>query len=527
MLLGSFSVANAQVEKHVYSYPHYQKYSERLYSPDTRLHTAAKPFPLGNALTGADSPQNRENTESWLVRKIFREHLLEVNSNDHAFFLDLLPDFVFGKEVADVKKRNIWLNTRGFQVGLAIGGKFSFYADAFENQAVFPNYLSDYVDGSGVVPGQGTAKILSDNKKDWMYSTASLSYAFSDHFRTTLAYGKNHIGDGYRSLLLSDFSSNYTHLKLIGTIGNVQYTSIWAYMTDPKNPRTDAAGSGGRFGDGIKWGAFQYLDYNASNRLSLGFFQSVVWANRNPAGHRGFDFNYIHPAIFLRPVESNNSTSPDKMFLGLNAKYKILRNVSAYGQFLLGEFTAREFFGGRGYAHNKWGIQAGLRGFDAFSVKNLNLLAEYNAVRPYTYQHFAAMSNYSNHAEPLAHPRGANFRELLGLANYAWRRFDFAAKGVYSRYGTDPADGANMGGNIFQSYNDIPNMHGNFIGQGVRNDLFYADATAAYVLNPKYNLRFEVGYAQRYNKVENAGTEKSGVFSLGLRSTFRDFYRDF
>jgi len=426
-----------------------------------------------------------------------------------------------------VKKRNIWLNTRGFQVGLTVGRKFSFYANAFENQAVFPNYLSDYVDRSGVVPGQGTAKILSDNKKDWMYSTASLSYAFSDHFRTTLAYGKNHIGDGYRSLLLSDFSSNYTHLKLIGTVGNVQYTSIWAYMTDPKNPRTDPAQSGGRFGDGIKWGAFQYLDYNATNRLSVGFFQSVVWADRNPAGHRGFDFNYIHPAIFLRPVESNNSTSPDKMFLGLNAKYKVLRNVSVYGQFLLGEFTAKEFFGGNGYAHNKWGAQMGMRGFDTFGVKNLNFLAEYNVVRPYTYQHFASISNYSNHAEPLAHPRGANFKELLGLANYSWNRFDFSLQGVYSRYGTDPADGANMGGDIFQSYYDIPNMHGNFIGQGVRNDLFYAEAKVAYVLNPKYNLRFEVGYAQRHNKVEHAGTEKSGVFSLGLRSTFRHFYRDF
>jgi hypothetical protein len=70
-----------------------------------------------------------------------------------------------------------------------------------------------------------------------------------------------------------------------------------------------------RLGDGKKWGAFQYLDWNVTNKLSIGFFQSVVWAAQDDAGKRGFDFSYISPIIFIRPVESNNSTSPDKMFL--------------------------------------------------------------------------------------------------------------------------------------------------------------------------------------------------------------------
>lgn len=168
----------------------------------------------------------------------------------------------------------------------------------------------------------------------------------------------------------------------------------------------------------------------------------------------------------------------------------------------------------------------GIKGFDVFRVQNLNFLAEYNVVRPYTYQHFVSISNYSNHGEPLAHPRGANFKELVGLANYSWERFDFSVQGVYSRFGTDPDDGSNMGGDIFQSYRTIPNMYGNYIGQGIKNDLFYADIKAAYVLNPKYNLRFEVGYTQRYNRIENAATQKSGVINVGLRSSFRNFYGD-
>ncbi|SUJ01624.1 Uncharacterised protein [Sphingobacterium spiritivorum] len=521
--------ALAQVKNQTYSYQYYQKFNELVYSPDTREFTSSKPFIFKDQLLSKyDSLQNAGHVDSdnIFMRKIFNEHLVQVEKEDHTFYLDFMPDFQIGKDLMG-DKRSTWMNTRGIQAGLTIGDKFTFYANAFENQARFPEYLDTYMTQNKLIPGQGVTKLQANNVKDWMYATASATYDVNPYLQVTLAYDKNFIGDGYRSLLLSDFSSNYTHLKLRGKIGNVQYTSIWAYMTDPKNPRVDSLNSGGRFGDGIKWGAFQYLDYNATNKLSVGFFQAVIWANQNEAGKRGFDFNYINPIIFLRAVESNNASSPDKMFLGLNAKYKVLRNATVYGQFLLGEFTASEFFKGNGYAHNKWGVQLGARGFDLFGVKSLNFLGEFNTVRPYTYQHFTSISNYSNHGEPLAHPSGANFREFIGMLNYSWKRFDFSGQLIYNRFGTDPNPDINMGGDIFQSYETIPNMYGNSIGQGVKNNLYYGDVRAAYVLNPKYNLRFEVGYTQRYRQIENLPTQKSGVISVGLRSSFRNFYGDF
>ncbi|WP_149526751.1 gliding motility protein RemB [Sphingobacterium hotanense] len=532
LLIGTADSLQAQIRNQPFSHQQYQKLNEELYSPYTRYHTSSKPVLFKGALLDKlDSIEtaNQTMSDNWFMRKIFNEHLIEVEKEDHTFYLDVLPDFQIGSELIAADKRTTWLNTRGIQAGLTIKDKFTFYGNFFENQGVFPEHIDDYVARSMVVPGQAASKRHTEQKKDWMYATANLTYDFSDYFQATLAYDKNFIGDGYRSVLLSDFSSNYAHLKFTGKIGNVQYTSIWAYMLDPTNPRVDSLDSGGRYGDGIKWGAFQYLDYNVTNRLSVGFFQSVIWANRNEAGHRGFDFNYVSPVIFLRPVENSNRSSPDKMFLGLNAKYKVLDNATVYGQFLLGEFTAKEFFANNGYVHNKWGAQLGAKAFNIFGVKNLNILGEYNMVRPYTYQHYVSISNYSNRGEPLAHPRGANFRELLGIANYSWNRFDFSVQGLYSRYGTDeatPSGIINWGGDIFQSYRSAPNTYGNKIGQGVQNDLYYADFKAAYVLNPKYNLRLELGYTQRYNKIENQPTQKSGVINVGLRSSFRNFYGD-
>ncbi|MCA5006489.1 gliding motility protein RemB [Sphingobacterium bovistauri] len=522
-------IVKAQVENEVYSYEQSTKYNNILYNVRTRFHTSSKPFLFKNELLNRkDSLEyaNSSSSTNFIMRKLFNEHLVDVEKEDHSFYLDFLPDFQIGSELIDNDNRSTWLNTRGIQAGLTIKDRFTFYTSLYENQGVFANYLDQYIAETGVVPGQSSSKNPLGKTKDWMYATASLTYDFSPYFQLTAAFDKNHIGDGYRSLLLSDFSSNYTQLKFTGEIGNVQYTSVWAYMNDPVNPRLDSLNSGGRFGDGIKYGAFQYIDYNATNRLSVGFFQAVVWANRNQAGHRGFDFNYLNPGILFRPVENNNRTSPDKMFLGLNAKYKVLNNITAYGQFLLGEFTAKEFFANNGYAHNKWGTQLGVRGFDMFGVQNLHFLAEYNLVRPYTYQHFASISNYSNNGEPLAHPRGANFREFLGTAQYTWNRFEFNGKAMISSFGTDPNAETNMGGDIFQPYTAIPNMYGNKIGQGVKNNLYFADLRASYVLNPKYNLRLELGYTQRYRRIEGEATQKSGVINFGLRSSFRNFYGD-
>ncbi len=527
---GTLSGGHAQSTYQPYSYPFYQKLNNVLYDPDTRVHTALKPLLVDSVLQPRyDSLMQvgvRER-RTWGGRKLYNEHLIQVIKDDHAFYADFLPDFQIGRDFAG-GGRTTWLNTRGAQAGLTIQDKFSLYVNFFENQAVFAEYLDRYIYERTVTPGQGYGKSMRDNpsEKDWMYGSAVASYTVNKYLNVTLAYDKQFIGDGYRSVLLSDVSSNYTALKLTGTVGNVQYLSMWTYMLDPMHPRS--LDSARRAGDNWKWGAFQYLDWNVDNRFSVGLFQSVVWGSRNAAGRRGFDFNYLNPVIFMRPIELTNTSSPDKMHLGLNTKYKALRNLTVYGQFLLGEFTAKEFFSGNGHINNKWAAQLGFRGYDAFGVKDLNFLAEYNTARPYTYAHFDPVSNYSNYGEPLAHPWGANFRELVGILNYTYDRFDFSLQGTWGQFGTDPDSATNNGQDIFKPYYTHGQVYGNRIGQGVKNSLLYADARISCLINPKYNLRLEAGAIYRGHVIGEGGQrQRTGMITLGLRSSFRNFYADF
>lgn len=518
---------SAQSQYQRYSYQFYQKLNREVYSPDTRFHTSLKPFFIDDSLlvdhgklllsVGVDSLRH-----SWVSRKLFNEHLIDIQKPDYTFYADFLPDFQIGKDFSG--KQNVWLNTRGYQVGGTVGKKFSFYTSGFENQGQFAKYYTDYARSKNVVPGQAYNRDYGSNagktSLDWSYVTALISYTPIKYLNITAGYDKNFIGDGYRSMLLSDVASPYPFLKLTGKLGNVQYMALWAAMQDPNAPKLSYE-SGNR----KKGGVFHYLDWNVNNRLSIGFFDSIIWGQTDDLGNnRGFDWGYANPIIFLRPVEAS-SGSPDNSLIGLTAKYKVDKQLAVYGQFSLDEFEAKNFFSNNGSSRNKYGWQLGIRGADVFKVENLNYLLEYNTAKPYTYTGRTSIVNYAAYSEPLAHPFGANFRELVGIANYSYKRFDFTGQLMYAKYGLD-LNGQDYGKNIFINYLEPANQFGNYTTQGLRTDLYYAEGRVAYIINPKYNLRLELGGI--FRRERNAvGATNAGIITFGLRSSFRNLYTDF
>ncbi len=506
-----------------FSYQFYQKLNNKVYSSETRIHSALKPYFFDDSLLLDPvlhllGPSIDSNSYSGINRKLFNEHLINITKPDYTIYADFLPDFIVGQEVKENK--SIWLNTRGYQLGGSVGKKFSFYTSGFENQGKFPAYYQNYIAAKEVVPGQSRARKPKNAIADWSYVSALISYTPIKYLNITFGQDKNFIGDGYRSMLLSDFASNYPFLKLTANLGNVQYMAMWAAMQDPtaKKLSYDA-------GNRKKGGVFHYLDWNISNRLSIGLFDAVVWAQTDSLGNkRGFDWSYANPIVFLRPLE-DMSGSPDNAALGFTAKYEILDKTALYGQFFLDEFVAKDFFASKGDYKNKWGMQLGLKGADIFGIPSLNYLFEYNTAKPYTYSERTGILSYSQYSEPLAHPYGANFREMLGIISYSYKRFDIHAQLNYAQYGLDTKS-FNYGKDIFKPYTTATNQTGNSIGQGLSTKFNYSEARLAYVINQKYNLRLEVGAVAR-NESNSSFSNKTTSLTFGLRSSFRNLYQDF
>jgi hypothetical protein len=292
---------------------------------------------------------------------------------------------------------------------------------------------------------------------------------------------------------------------------------MWSYMQDIRSPRFDTFGSNRR-----KWGLFHYLDWNVNNSLSFGFFNAYIAPEADNNGNRrGFDVNFINPIVFASGL--GPSSQPGNALVGFTGKYKIFDKTALYGQLLIDRFKASSFFSGNN-ADNTNGWQLGVRGADIFQVKNLNYLLEFNTVNPYTYASQQPISSYTFYGQPLGNPLGANFRELVGIVNYSAGRFDFQGQVNYAKYGLD-TDDKNYGKDVNRTL--VPaTATTSTVGQGIGTNLYYAEGTVSYLLNPKYNLRFELGGLYRHEK-NDLGSKNAAVITFGLRSSFRNLYHDF
>nr|WP_295869254.1 hypothetical protein [uncultured Chitinophaga sp.] len=513
--------ANAQ-EKLPVVLPYNYLNMRELYLDTSNHHTALKP--ILHVDTSAMYTQPDTTKRSWFHRKLFNEHLLEFRNKDYNVFIDFLPDFQVGKSREE--SRTTWLNTRGAIIQANIGSKFYFESSFYENQGKFPYYLDQYIRKNDIVPGQGGIKNYSNGKAfDYNYATALLSYTPNKYINLTAGYGQNFIGDGYRSLILSDISFSYPYLKITANLGSVQYTSMWTQFMDKRSQSFGSAYED--LGYFKKWGVFHFLDWNVNKRLTIGLFDAVVWPDADSSGRkRGFDWSYMNPIIFLRSAEFSVGSS-DNALMGANVKYKLFPKTTIYGQVVLDEFKLKEVTGGNGWWANKQSWQLGFRSFDLFKVKNLDIQGEYNAVRPYTYSFRSTFANYEHYNQSLAHPLGANFWELLGIATYRIKRWYGRGQLMYARYGDDPDAKTNNGHYIYKPYTNRPSDYGNYIGQGIKTNLLYAQGTVAYVLNPKYNLRVEASLAARKLQNDITGSKTDLIFNFGLRSSFRQFYYDF
>jgi len=341
-----------------------------------------------------------------------------------------------------------------------------------------------------------------------------------------LGYGRNFIGDGYRSLLQGDGASPYPYFKLNTTFWKIKYTNTYMWLKDVREEATAERTYA------TKYIASHYLSWNMSKRFNMGFFESVVWANQN---NRGFDMTFVNPIIFYRAVEIGSSSRSGNAMLGATAKYKVTNSINLYGQFLVDEFSFDAIKDSNGSWKNKLGFQTGVKYFNAFQIKGLLLQLEYNNVRPYVYAHSDPLTNYGHNNQSMGHQWGGNFRELVAIARYHNGRYFGNAKVTFGERGLDfdtAENNFNYGGNIYKDYEENrPFDAGVKIGQGNKTTVFIADIQAGYLINPSTNLKAfaSVIYRNFDPTQETLTTFKDSTtwFSIGLRCDIFNWYFDY
>ncbi|MEW5674824.1 gliding motility protein RemB [Flavobacterium enshiense] len=533
-----------------FSHNNYGQFDAAMNIVGANNHTVSKPYSYAEVAKyydlKADYEKKQRKVTSWFGRKIWNENTVAIQGEQYWFTMNPIFDFRMGKDFESKKVSSTFVNTRGLQIQGALGKELFFTTAIYESQGRFADYYTNYagsIKPSGgnpaIVPGIGIAKDFKTDGYDFPSADANISYVPNAMINLNLGYGRNFLGDGYRSLLTGDAASPYPYFKINTTFWKIKYTNTYMWLKDVR-PEVTVDGT-----YATKYMANHYLSWNAGKRWNIGFFESVIWTNTND---RGFDLNFVNPIIFYRTVEFASSSRSGNAALGMTTKYKWNSKVNVFGQLLIDEFSLGDMKGGDGSWKNKLAYQLGAKYYDAFNVKNLMLQMEYNHVRPYVYSHSRAITNYAHNNQSMGHLWGANFREMVAIGRYYKNRWFAEAKLVYGVKGFDfeksadpvnnPILNSNYGGDIYREY-DVPGERyadtGVKVGQGNKTNILIADLQAGYTVNPTMNLKLFGNLIYRNFDptkevvINDYNIAKSSTlwFSIGLRSDLFNWYYDF
>lgn len=448
-----------------------------------------------NNETSVENKTSIEYKEQRPILKYFYKsphHFLSIDAPSISIRANPIVKLEYGN--ASNQSQTIFQNTRGAELSAVIDEKIYVFTRILENQQGFLPYMNQYIDRYKAIPQNGFYKTYNSevigklSGYDFLNTVAYVTAPISKSIHVELGHGNHFIGNGYRSLLLSNFTNNYFYLKFNTRVWKFHYRNIFAELQNESANYTD--------GDeliGKKYMANHYLSIKPWNNFEIGIFESVIFNRENQ-----FELQYLNPVIFYRTVEQFIGSS-DNAFIGLNTSLNIKNRIQLYGQLMLDEFNLG-LFKQDGWWGNKYGIQLGGKYFNAFGIDQLDLMAEYNLVRPYTYSHnkpldnSLSLSSYANYNLSLAHPLGANFKEVIGNVKYnGISKLMLEGTLAFMKTGRN-IDTLNYGQDILLNNTTRVNDFGNKTLQGQINEVLFLQLNASYELFTNYKIFMNASY---------------------------------
>lgn len=450
-----------------------------------------------------------------ILKAFYRKKSDLYHVDEKAFDLHINPVLYLGYGDDNRREDALLINSRGVEVRGMVDKKVGFYSYLTDNQAVLPSYVWEQMAENPVIPHEGFWKEYKNGQGvDFLQARGYITFEATKHINMQFGHDRFFIGNGYRSLIFSDFAPPAWFIKGNVNVWKINYLFLVNQMT------ADVTGGLGGLRDDKggypnKFNALHHLSINIGKKLNIGVFEAVIFSSDDSTGTDHFRLDYLNPIIFYRAIEQQNGSS-DNVLLGLDFKWNAARKISFYGQVLLDEFVLDNIRDGNGWWANKFGVQGGAKYVDAFGLLNLDLQGEINIVRPYTYSHTTNYGNYSSYKQPIAHPLGANLTEIVGILRYQpLPRLNVVGKLVLTKTGRDTT-GVNWGGNILKNSQTRQQEYGNEIGQGISNDILFGSFSLSWML--KHNLFIDANVVVR--KSESALTQydnNTTITSLALR----------
>lgn len=355
----------------------------------------------------------------------------------------------------------LYNNQRGLVIRGSLGNRIGFHTEVSDFLTRVPEFRYRDFRATGTIPGEEAVKQFGDqNGINYFKTRGYLTVKAASWLRIKMGKDRAHWGNGWQSLMLSDHSADALLLSLHARFWKLEYMSHMAQFVDYFPGKPDVAGDFPR-----KYGAFHTLLYRPVPTVAVGVFEALMYGQNQPYGRRGFELQYLNPVIFYRSAEQLIG-SPDNAMIGANFKVNFLDAFQVYGQGAIDDFNFGNRVNGPGYWGNQWAVQGGIKYYNAFSVPTLDLQLEYNRVRPYMYQHYSVVTNFSNYGSSIGHAAGANLEDMHLIVRYhPFSALNVQVVGSLLNQGRNLND-ENYGWDITSTYNRRPYEYNHTVGQG-------------------------------------------------------------
>ena len=445
-------------------------------------HSSIQPY-LESSQYFLDSTTTKDRMK--LGNKIFEHSLLNVNQDDIQITADPLFNFTLGPTNNDLDYR-YYNNVRGFRITGDLSGNFSFETRFYENQFFYPLYLQEkssqranpQMGVDGIAYGIGRAKRFKDYGHDASLANGYLSFSPISEINFQIGHGRHFFGDGYRSLLISDYAPDYPYIsgQYFLFDKKILYKHVTSWM---KNLERIPAASTPEALFIPKSTSFNQLSYCPNNRFTISLFEGGVYQSFNDQnGVISPDLSFFLPIMGTKAIDADTTNN---IIYGFNWSFLFFDNLKIYNQIALKSFNFSN------------GFQLGIKWFNPLKISNSFLNIEWNMAPSGLYSMSQGQVNqsYSHLGHELAHPLGSGFQELL-------IRGQFCYKNTFLRFNYNYANFITgfSGNEIFEPLENL------LFSISSENNRWFLTTNVGIMLNKATNMEISIGHITRiYNSL--------------------------